>query len=1476
MDLNDKIQKFTGVKVSDDVFNTIQKSINMIDSLVNTFTKSISANDSTYETVANSITNIKKTINLITSSISDLVAALAELESENLTSILDSSSISMIYSIKTFINAKKGDQFNGAALVIASYVNIIKLISELSEYAKNVNHRSIKKSSKATMLVLRYMFNTQRYLFRKARILNRLASSGAVDKFFEGTNAVISRVIDTLKNITNLGNAYSEAGGWKAKRRIKKSIRLMFYIYIQILIGSIQLGQLLFTGKLESSPLFPSLSFKSKSYGVMNILKGMVSFIVITKYLSIIFKWFPSIIDPLKDIGDNRKLILKGVKAIREILFGSIKRRTKGLLSIIVDDRISSFIDFGAVAKAVVLMMILTYLSSAMTIMSSISSKLASIGMDIKGVRLGLKVVKLILYGDIKRPSLLDLLLKSKSIEDFSSAFKLILVGVVLTELIFISIQLAIISNMLSKIGTRRKNIREGLMAANMIINGSHRIFKRSPSLLQIVWSIDTSSETMLKMTVAVWALSKLMVISIMLSVISANVAFIGHKRRLIKRGLKAIKRLVKLVDVMADIRDTMRMRRMTMSTLSKISGVMLYITGTFVLLAVGLSLIGSLSPLLLLSLIGLNIIKLALRAVVKLSGWINKNKKKIAQASVSIGLVASLIRTLVKTLMLFTVGGLTLPVIMTASIGLIFLLLSMAAAVMILVMIQRFKLNSTLKTVLMLILITGVLFILAKTLSVISRISDEIEFKSILALMITIIGLVGMFALIGLLAPLMALVGIGLAFTFIAVTSLLLIAVELKLLMKFNFTENDRAKIKLVVSTIMDTVGDITEALFGDNDNENPKQKKDNVFVKFFKSVFKGAAMIVQALATSILLVLTFVSVTMMLIIGLELKLLARYNVNKAAVMKNVNIIMGVANSCIDAIFDSSKDKKDKKNKKSGGFIGFVKKVFKGIADIIVVVLAVGKMLMMIIALGIIKLIAMILKGLKNSAKDMGNDVENSIRKILDTANAAIDAIFNPSHDPNSRKKKPGGFLGFIKNIFSSIASVIEIVIGIGKLLSIMIALGIIKLIAGQLSRITDIAKDFDRAKIEATISTVLQCADHAIEVVHNGENKEKKKSAWETVIGFVKSVLGIDFLETIWSIGKLATTLVSIAIISMIAQNLKKINDIAGELDAASVNKNLDKLDFLVNNVVNHVNNGEYTKLDMKKYKILENIFSMTKGFCELYNALTNGIEESQVNNFENFVTSIPSMIYKYKNVDDKHIGLFDDVRSAMEDFIEDICNEFPLNIEKQGVDDLLYFVGGLPAALSRFSEINKKNHIDKLSDLRGIIKDYMKNVLNSSNMKNFKNFNNNIERFIKAVSIDPTNIKKNIDAFNGMLEKVSTVKVDNLKTAANMFKQMAEFSRSIKGDFDKLAEVLNDKIAPLLEELKEITSGLSEEGGININRNSNVVTTPALTQPVFAGNNMSIKDYTDSIEQIYQELSRIKEVMIDGTQRVRVETM
>jgi hypothetical protein len=79
--------------------------------------------------------------------------------------------------------------------------------------------------------------------------------------------------------------------------------------------------------------------------------------------------------------------------------------------------------------------------------------------------------------------------------------------------------------------------------------------------------------------------------------------------------------------------------------------------------------------------------------------------------------------------------------------------------------------------------------------------------------------------------------------------------------------------------------------------------------------------------------------------------------------------------------------------------------------------------------------------------------------------------------------------------------------------------------------------------------------------------------------------------------------------------------------------------------------------------------------------------------------------------------------------------------------------------------------------------------------------------IERINKISPVDVQNSEAILRNYSQFIDKVSNSNLDNLKTTTHMFAKMAEFSKSIHGDFDALADTINEKIAPLLEDLKKI---------------------------------------------------------------------
>ena len=154
---------------------------------------------------------------------------------------------------------------------------------------------------------------------------------------------------------------------------------------------------------------------------------------------------------------------------------------------------------------------------------------------------------------------------------------------------------------------------------------------------------------------------------------------------------------------------------------------------------------------------------------------------------------------------------------------------------------------------------------------------------------------------------------------------------------------------------------------------------------------------------------------------------------------------------------------------------------------------------------------------------------------------------------------------------------------------------------------------------------------------------------------------------------------------------------------------------------------------------------------------------------------------------------------------------------------------------------------------------------------------------------------NTEKMIGNYVNFLDKINTVKVENLEKSAQMFKQMARFSESINGNFDSLAESLNEKLMPVLEELKDIMEkvpGSLDKGFANTSRSiistsQSPISQSTMTQQVQMENpNISKEDLDRIVKTRLNEQARMQSnsivskvdelIELLSTGKVKVETV
>lgn len=267
-----------------------------------------------------------------------------------------------------------------------------------------------------------------------------------------------------------------------------------------------------------------------------------------------------------------------------------------------------------------------------------------------------------------------------------------------------------------------------------------------------------------------------------------------------------------------------------------------------------------------------------------------------------------------------------------------------------------------------------------------------------------------------------------------ISIGAMLLVAGMLVGLAEFEFEEETQEKVREKTRLIINTAHDIMNAMFRgwtkEGEDYTSNESEDSGFKRFFKGLFQGSAMIVETLASSLVLVMTFVSVTMLLATAAMLEVIGKVDLNSSTITSNVGMVIGVAHGVIDAVLNketptTNGTPEDKKGPIRSLLSG-VGDVFKGIKNIIDGVLSFGFIAFTMVSIGMITLIAKNLKYLEEIKLDQ-KTVEAKVQAVVGTANSLINHI-NESNINKGDVKKAGLTRDFMKQIEKTVGHMSKI----------------------------------------------------------------------------------------------------------------------------------------------------------------------------------------------------------------------------------------------------------------------------------------------------------------------------------------------------------------------------------------------------------------------------------------------------------------
>ena len=445
----------------------------------------------------------------------------------------------------------------------------------------------------------------------------------------------------------------------------------------------------------------------------------------------------------------------------------------------------------------------------------------------------------------------------------------------------------------------------------------------------------------------------------------------------------------------------------------------------------------------------------------------------------------------------------------------------------------------------------------------------------------------------------------------------------------------------------------------------------------------------------------------------------------------------------------------------------------FLGMSIAPIIGLAMVGLGMIMLTVGMIFVLALMLLVIQSLSLDP-DIVKEKVRTVIETAKSVITTLFQKDEEEDNETDK-----SWIESVLSFLGEgfimIMQAILAIAFLALSIVTILLVLFLAAELRLLQEI--DLKPELVKKNVATVIETAKSVITTLFQ-KDEEGDKDSNKDWIRDVIEFLGIDKLkfivDAIMAIGLLALMVVSVLLLVELAKNLEYIQGI-----------NLNDTDVIskTNTIINTANLvvKEMTKPDTtKEHKDEKGILS--------------GILDALIPD------DLEKMLDALKVIG--RVGMQFACIYLLKTLAENLVTikEFP---------DMVGITEKVSTITSTADELIKKilgNEGEKLDFNKS------KDRLNTLDrvLTIFKNFSN---------YTDVGNAEKLTNNYIRFMDKIDTVDLEKLQTTERLFKNMAEFSESISGNFDKLADALNEKIAPLLEKLDKGIQDLNND----VNNNS-----------------------------------------------------
>lgn len=364
-----------------DIFKISIKSVESIFSTVNSLLKVIEStglyDSKNVDVVKKSSKNIVSILYIISDSISDINSAIFEINAV-IKSNRMFNTMSDPQALIKFFKTGEVKELDYKNALFDNYLSLLQMSRQIADYVSGMKLRDIRKGKKAILRLLDSICEIYIKIYQNS-LMNRLFSSDLAEKILTQADKASRRIIDMLTN--NLKGLTLLIKSTVSKKDVRRAVGSLFSIYGAILWQSFLLG------------------LRIKIYGVKNITKNLLAFYILTKIYAEIFKQLTPIISQVIKVGEAGGRFLIGAIMV--------SRMYKSLLSTFGGSLIKNSIR--AVRIKFTSEVIIPLLANALKTLEPVIDIIVDLGNNFLNANFGLRALNTIFVSTKKRMSVVDI-----------------------------------------------------------------------------------------------------------------------------------------------------------------------------------------------------------------------------------------------------------------------------------------------------------------------------------------------------------------------------------------------------------------------------------------------------------------------------------------------------------------------------------------------------------------------------------------------------------------------------------------------------------------------------------------------------------------------------------------------------------------------------------------------------------------------------------------------------------------------------------------------------------------------------------------------------------------------------------------------------------------------------------------------------------------------------------------------------------